>query len=82
MAPGTEVHMWLAKIFNPQLNFNNPTLFPPYVMDTNISVSIFERNAAGAIVKRIHDDYYNVFIDTREDPFLHDALHPYTGQLW
>lgn len=55
-------------------------------MDANIGVSIFYRNPTNGVISYIHDDYYNVFLDTREDPSLHDAIHPYSAmvsnQVW
>ncbi|KAL4462643.1 hypothetical protein ABPG74_000473 [Tetrahymena malaccensis] len=77
---GTEIQMWIAKIFNPP-NFNNPGQPSTIqVMDANISVNIFEQNPQSGDLKYIHYDTYNIFMDIRDDPTLHDAIHPFSSQ--
>ncbi|EWS73605.1 hypothetical protein TTHERM_000252299 (macronuclear) [Tetrahymena thermophila SB210] len=76
---GTEIQMWIAKVFNPP-NFNYPNQPTLQVMDANISVNIFEQNPQTGDLKYIHYDTYNVFMDIRDDPSLHDAYHPFSSQ--
>ncbi|KAL4494248.1 hypothetical protein ABPG73_018767 [Tetrahymena malaccensis] len=76
---GTEIQMWIAKVFNPP-NYNYPGQSTLQVMDANISVNIFEQNPSTGDLKYIHYDTYNVFMDIRDDPTLHDAIHPFSSQ--
>ncbi|EWS73604.1 hypothetical protein TTHERM_000251239 (macronuclear) [Tetrahymena thermophila SB210] len=76
---GTEIQMWIAKVFNPP-NFNYPSQPTLQVMDANISINIFEQNPLTGDLKYIHYDTYNVFMDIRDDPTLHDATHPFSSQ--
>ncbi|KAL4505213.1 hypothetical protein ABPG72_016280 [Tetrahymena utriculariae] len=75
----TEVQMWIAKVFNPP-NFNYPAQPTLQVMDANIAVNIYQQDTQTGVLKYIHYDYYNVFMDIRDDPTLHNCVHPFSSQ--
>ncbi|KAL4462636.1 hypothetical protein ABPG74_000466, partial [Tetrahymena malaccensis] len=79
LAEFTEVQMWIAKVFNPP-NFNYPNQSTLQVMDANIAVNIYQQNTQTGVINYIHYDYYNVFMDIRDDPTIHDCVHPFSSQ--